>query len=254
MLETSTLAASRPIDATEQPVAAQDSAPAAPPRPGEHPTVPFRFVSLGSDCQPAHQISRVQTTNTSGVFDSVTTQIRHLTRLIENDFAGFMDMANMFPVYHEHIFSGAVDTLYRVGFNHDFGKLEDQDLAHVSNVYNMRIRWFRNLFDPKRPPPYFIRRYHPRDGREDESQAIALFELLRTKRRDIRFLYLHNDPSRRELMMDGYRSAFLRQRDPFVWFGDDAAWDPILSYFAVRPFAGDRQAFQLPELKRPRFG
>ncbi|WP_419728933.1 DUF1796 family putative cysteine peptidase [Lichenicola sp.] len=211
-------------------------------------TMPFRFVSLGSDCQAGHQLRRVQVSNTSGVFDFVTTQTRHLIRLIENDFAGFLDLENMFPVYHDVTFIGAVDTRYRIGFNHDFAKLDKEDVDYVRTLYSMRIRWFRNLFDPRRPPPYFIRRHHPRDGYADESLAIALFELLRKKRSDIRFLYLHGDPERREFMMDGFRSAFLRQHEPFAWQGDDAAWTEILGHFAIKPFAGDRIAFPLPEM------
>ncbi len=237
--------------------AAADLPPAPAAGPVPVPSPPFRFVSLGSDCQPARQINRIQPSNISGVFDWVTTQIQHIGRLIENDFAGFLEPDNMFPVFHDQVFVGLVDTLYRVGFNHDFTRLDAADVSAVRDIYRMRIRWFRNLFDPRRPPPYFIRRQHPRDGVEDESLAIALFEQLRAKRGDIRFLYLHADPGRREFMTDGYRSAFLRQMDPFEWLGDNEAWNAILGGFAVRPFPGDRAAFPLPDyvpqVRRPRF-
>ncbi len=233
------------------------AAPDLPPDPAAAAVPPFRFVSLGADCQPARQISRIQPSNMSGVFDWVTTQIQHIGRLIADDFAGFLEPENLFPVFHDQTFIGLVDTLYRVGLNHDFAGFDAVDVSSVQTIYRMRIRWFRNLFDPRRPPPYFIRRQHPRDGAEDESLAIALFEQLRAKRSDIRFLYLHADPNRREFMMDGYRSAFLRQRDPFEWRGDDEAWNTILCEFAVRPFVGDRAAFRLPDyvpqVRRPRF-
>lgn len=212
----------------------------------------FRFVSLGSDCQPAMQIEAVQRGTLAGLFDNITTEIRHLSRLIRNDFAGFLDRENLFPVYFEQELRGVVDTVYRVGMNHHFAGFDDASIQAVQDVFRMRIRWFRNLFDPRRPPPYFVRRWHPRDGSDDESSAIALFHQLRHMRRDIRFLYLHPDPQRPDFMMDGYRSAYLRQIEPFVWYGDTVAWRRVLTDFARRPFEGDREAFELPPYEPPR--
>lgn len=221
----------------------------------------FRFVSLGSDCQPAAQINNIQPPGQSKLsypFDWITTQIQHIGRLIENDFEGFLDPANLFPNYFEEQFKGMVDTVYRVGLNHDFVDFNEAEIQRVRDVYMLRVRWFLNLFDTRRPPPYFIRRWHPRDGIEDERLVLELFEVLRRKRRDIRLLYLHADPSRAEFMADGYRSAFLKQNDPFVWYGDGPTWSHMLNNFALRFFEGDRQAFVLPvavpEVQRPRFG
>ena len=216
--------------------------------------LPFRFISLGTDCQPAFQISVHRPNNVMHLFDWLAVPIRQLVRLIENDFEDFLHTDNLHPFFIENKLTAVFDTKYRIDLAHDFIMFDAADIARVRGLYELKIRWFRELLDEAdEPPSYFIRRWDVRDGPEDETVAVELFELLKRRRRDIRFLYLHNDPSRLPAKRNGYRSHFLRSPQPFIWKGDFHAWRHILRQFALEPEADDGEAFALPPFRAPRF-
>jgi len=175
-------------------------------------------------------------------------------RLLDHDFAGLLHESNLHPWYYNETLYGVVETRYDIDFDHDFDRFDSVALQHVRSDYAIRVRWFLELFDAEEDPVYFVRRYHPRDGEEDERKSLRLFDKLRERRPDLRFLYLHADRSRAPRFEDGYRSTFVGQHDPFQWRGDQHAWHYILSHFALRPFKGDHQTFPLPERKAVRFG
>ena len=215
---------------------------------------PFRFISLGTDCQPALQISIHRPNNVMHLFDWLAVPIRRLIALIENDFEGFLEPDNLHPFFIENKLTAVFDTRYRIDFNHDFATFDAADISRVRRLYGLKIRWFRELLDePDEPPSYFIRRWDVRDGPEDETVAVELFDLLRRRRRDIRLLYLHNDPSRPPVKRNGYRSHFLRPPQPFIWKGDFPAWRHILCQFALEPDTDRGDAFALPLSRVPRF-
>ena len=145
-----------------------------------------------------------------------------------------------------------IDTRYHLDFAHDFPALTRTALETVRQTYALRARWFLEFLEDEEPV-YFVRRWHPVDGGEDEASALRLFDFLKTLRRDVRLLYLHNDPKRQPSLLDGYRSIFLKQNRPFNWHGDTNVWQFILNNFTVRPCDADRDAFALPEWKAPRF-
>ena len=214
----------------------------------------FRFISLGTDCQPALQISIHRPNNVMHLFDWLAVPIRQLIKLIENDFEGFLQPDNLHPFFIENKLTAVFDTRYRIDFNHDFATFDASDISRVRSLYGLKIRWFRELLDePDEPPSYFIRRWDVRDGPEDETVAVELFHLLKRRRRDIRLLYLHNDPLRLPVKRKGYRSHFLRPPQPFIWKGDFHAWRHILRQFALGPDTDEGEAFALPPLRAPRF-
>ena len=59
---------------------------------------PFRFISLGTDCQPALQISMHRPNNVMHLLDWLAVPIRQPIALIENDFEGFLEPDNLHPL------------------------------------------------------------------------------------------------------------------------------------------------------------
>lgn len=215
----------------------------------------FQFVSVGGDCQTAAQIRKRRPASVAHFFDWIGIPIRQTIELISNDFAGFFDRENLHPHYAGNGFYGIVEMRYRADVQHGVPSFDIEITEMIRLMFSLRARWLREMLEEDERPVYFIRCWTVRDGAENEADAIELFELLRSKRRDIRLLYLHNDASREERIDGGYRSAFMRQAsNPYIWSGDDKAWRSVLEGFAVQPGGDDRGAFTLPTPRRPRFG
>jgi hypothetical protein len=214
---------------------------------------PFRFLSLGSDCQVAHHISHIKPNTIPHFFDWLATPIQSLIRLIENDFEGFAEPENLHPFFLGNRIMTVVETRYRVDLTHDFGDFTPASVERVRQGYRLKIRWLREMLDdPDEMPTYFIRRWDTRDGPENEADARRLFGLLRQRRRDIRFLYLHRDRTRGAVKENGYRSRYLPDLNE-DWRGDHEAWRDVLSRFAVEAGPDDGAAFALPVRRKPRF-
>ena len=213
----------------------------------------FRYVSLGCDCQVNHQIGLVQERGPTHFFDWIASPLDGLIHLLEQDFVDILDFRNLVPFYVENRMFGVIDTKYRVDFHHDFARLDHENRLRVLGTYTRRAQRFRQLFDAGSPPTYFIRRADLRDRDQSDQAALRLLDLLKSRRKDVRLLYLHEDAHRPVGLAPGFRSAFLRQRRPFSWQGSNEAWKPILGRTALLPFEGDGDAFELPKVRMPRF-
>lgn len=214
----------------------------------------FKFVSIGGDCQPAAQIRKRSASNTSHFFDWLGIPIRHTVALIENGFEGFLDRENMHPIFAGDGFMGIVDTRYRADIRHEMSGFTPADIATIQAIYALRSRWFMEMLEPDELPVYFVRIWGLRDGEENEADARMLYAALRSRRRDVRLLYLHNDPTRGELIEGAFRSAYLQQTsNPYLWEGDDEAWRYVLGDFALRAADGDDEGFTLPRPRQPNF-
>ncbi len=213
----------------------------------------FRYVSLGCDCQVNHQIGLVQERGPSHFFDWIANPLDGLVYLLEQDFANILDPRNLVPFYVENRMLGVIDTKYRMDFHHDFVRFDHENRQRVLEIYTRRAQRFRQLFDADGPPTYFIRRADLRDGDQSDQAALRLLDLLKSYRKDVRLLFLHEDPHRPVGLAPGFRSAFLRQRQPFFWQGSDGAWKAMFSKTALLPFEGDGDAFELPKARTPRF-
>lgn len=194
----------------------------------------FRFISLGGDCQTAAQIAGSKRSTMYHFFDLISIPIDQAIRLIENDFQDMLIPENLHPCYNDEMLGRVIDTEYRMDIGHDFRDFSPADIEAVRKRFALRARWFRDLFRPDRTAPYFVRRWHPRDGEDDERLPMRLFELLRAKRRDIRMLYLHKDPERPPLVSGAYRSHYLAPPETPYWLGNTEAWQYLLHDFAVR--------------------
>ena len=213
----------------------------------------FRFVSLGCDCQPAHQINLIQNASAAHFFDWLGSPIVGVSSLIGADFDGVLQAKNLHPYVRENIVYAVIDTKFGLDFSHDFSRLDQENIKRVQDIYGLRARWFADLFDEENPPTYFVRRSDIRDIDNSDDAAIRLLAQLQERRRDVRMLYLHDDYTRPPGFAPGFRSAYLPQPQPFHWHGLQPAWSDALKRVALEPYAGDGDAFPLPK-RRPKFG
>ena len=213
----------------------------------------FRYVSLGCDCQVNYQISLVQERGPTHFFDWIANPLDGLIRIIERDFSNILDPRNLFPFYVENRMFGVIDTEYRMDFHHDFARFDDENRKSVLEIYTRRAERFRQLFAADSPPTYFVRRADQRDNDQSDRAALRLLDLLKSYRKDVRLLYLHEEPRRPVGFAPGFRSALLEQRQPFSWQGNNDAWKSMFGRIALLPFEGDGDALELPKPKLPRF-
>lgn len=207
-----------------------------------------RFISLGGDRQTAAQIYDLKYKPTTYFFDRLSIPICGTVDLIGNDFDQLLLPQNLHPVYADDGLVGVLDMRYRIEFVHEFERFTPDEIAAVQARYALHVQRFRALLEADEPAPYFVRRWSPVDGPEDESLAVQLFELLRKRRSDIRMLYLHQDGTRGELVTGAYRSAYLPPPDVPHWIGNTPSWQYMLRDFA------ERDATQAPVVRpKPRF-
>jgi len=123
----------------------------------------FRFdhinmMSLGADCFSRVVLSRWGFKRTSKLgersapFDLAVTYPQSVLALLENDFDGFMDPANLrFSEENQT----CTQTRYGVHFNHEVGReFADNDFARLREMYAGRIVGFREMI--KDPTPLFL--------------------------------------------------------------------------------------------------
>lgn len=213
----------------------------------------FRFVSLGCDCQPVFQINKLQGQGATHFFDCIGSTLDGLIGLLDDDFRGLMTADSLVPYYIDNRLYAVLDKHRGLDFTHDFARLDQQSIMRAAKIYALRTRWFLELFDEDSPPTYFVRRADLRDPDHGDDRALALLDRLKSRRKDVRLLYLHEDRQRPPGFAPGYRSSFLPQREEFFWHGLDSAWTFALNRTAVMPYGDDGPAFPLPLQKPPRF-
>lgn len=213
----------------------------------------YRFISLGCDCQPAWQIKRYQTARVTHFFDDIGSRLSGVKKLLEADFSDLLQESNLHPLYIESRLVTVIDTHYGLDFTHSFTSFSQKDLARVRAEYTLKARWFRELFDEESPPTYFIRRWDPRDGEGGDDEALELLSMLRSRRKDVRLLYLHGDKTAGVRFAPGFRSAYLEQPEPNFWRGLNSAWNHVIRETAVSPYEEDGEAFAFLPRRVPRF-
>lgn len=213
----------------------------------------FRFVSLGCDRQSAFQIDRHQGVGVSHFFDRVGSTLDGAARLIDADFVGFLEDAGLYWLYADSGLRTVIDTSFEIDVTHEFRRQDRMELQRVRALYRIRARWFRELFDEDSPPTCFVRRWDARDRGDADDAPLALLALLRSRRRDVRLLYLHEDETRPLRVAPGCRSVFLPQQNPADRAGLDSAWRRVLSDAAGSVHGEDGNGFALPVRGVPRF-
>ncbi|MBB5692282.1 DUF1796 family putative cysteine peptidase [Muricoccus pecuniae] len=107
------------------------------------------FVSIGEDCFSRTVLTRwglkpsAKFGERSMPFDLSVHQISSLANLLEQDFRGYTDPANLTYLEEKNFCS---NVLYKVGFNHEVGReFAENNFERLREVYDRRLRNFREL-------------------------------------------------------------------------------------------------------------
>lgn len=182
-------------------------------------------VSVGGDCQPAHQLRRITGHDEAHVFDWLLLRADSVARLIEHDFDGWLasdDALSLQTQPYAHV----RDARYGVHLLHDFPLVPDF-LAHANAVrakYRFLLqRW--HLLMASEAAVLFVWK-----GDEGREAVAAIAAALRRARQGRRFhlLALRTDVKEEDWALADVSNRFLPPSGPDDWTGDDAAWDAQL--------------------------
>lgn len=184
-----------------------------------------QIVSLGRGCQPAHQIRRVAPDAQSHVFDWIVTTDLGLIELIKTDLEG-MFVRERLEMGPENCI---IDRVTKTQFLHEFPEGADFASQYDKNAgrYAMLAGRWRDLLASDQSI-LFVRQHAWDEGMR--ASAVRLRDTLAGKAPHLSFRLLYltaaHEPAWDEA---GILNLQLRQPDPYVWTGDDAAWDDVLS-------------------------
>ncbi|CAN5715132.1 hypothetical protein BH11PSE13_BH11PSE13_11000 [soil metagenome] len=179
-------------------------------------------VSVGGDCQPAHQIRRITGHDEAHFFDWLMIGAEGAARLIEEDFDGFLgDARELALIRVPH--ASVRESRYGARLLHDL-PLTDDFPTHIETVrqkYAFLTRRWRLLMAAEAAVLYV---WSGNEGRESIARLAAA---LRRQRggRSFHLLALRSDVQEPDWLLPDVSNRFLRQPDPYAWTGDDAAWD-----------------------------
>ncbi|MES2529845.1 MAG: DUF1796 family putative cysteine peptidase [Pseudomonadota bacterium] len=179
-------------------------------------------VSVGGDCQPAHQIRRITGRDEAHVFDWLLIRAAGVARLVASDFDGFLDDDAALSL-HVSPYAHVADAHSGAHLLHDF-PLVPGFLLHADAVRRkyafLVARWRLLVAAPG--PVLFVWL-----GSEGRDAVAPLAEALRQQRagRPFHLLALRSDAAEPDWRLPDVSNRFLRQPAPYVWTGDDAAWD-----------------------------
>jgi hypothetical protein len=184
------------------------------------------IINLGGDCQPAYQMNRNGIRYYALPFDTLITPFAALQKLLENKFDQFLKPEQLELRGTEND-KYILDTYYDVRLLHDFPKEEGfmQEYERIKTTYDRRTARFLTLIAQSKKP-LFIRKKITR------AEASILVSLLSTLCGHSNFTLLALDGSeeaKENWGIDNVENRHLRQPLPYVWRGDDAAWEEIFS-------------------------
>ncbi|MBL8548215.1 MAG: hypothetical protein JNL81_17265 [Hyphomonadaceae bacterium] len=194
-----------------------------------------QIVSLGRGCQPAHQIRRLNPGATAHMFDWIVTPDAALISFIAADLEGFFvrERLEMGPE------NCIIDRATKTQFLHEFpaGCSFDAQFANNADKYAMLARRWRELLASEQTI-LFVRQ-HAWD--EDlRASATRLRDTIAAKAPRLRFSLLYltatDEPDWGEA---GIINRRLTQPNPYVWTGDDLAWETLLNEACALPPQGN---------------
>ncbi|MEZ5955774.1 MAG: DUF1796 family putative cysteine peptidase [Hyphomonadaceae bacterium] len=183
-----------------------------------------QVVSLGRGCQPAHQIRRLHPDAQAHVFDWIITPDDCLAQLIDTELDGFFSRERLIMGPEDCIVDRATDAR----FLHEFPEGADfatQHAKHVGRYEMLADRWRSLLSSEKRI--LFVRQHawNP----DLRATAVRLRDAIAAKAPRLAFSLLYLTANQDDAWdEDGIANVFLRQPEPYVWTGDDVAWEQIL--------------------------
>lgn len=193
-----------------------------------------QIVSLGRGCQPAHQIRRLDPGAVAHVFDWIVTPDAALVEFIAGDLDGFFarERLEMGPE------NCIIDRETKTQFLHEFPAGSDFDLQFAKNAekYAALLQRWRDLLASEQTV-LFVRQHA-----WDENlcaTAVRLRDTIAVKAPRLRFSLLYltatDEPDWGER---GIMNRRLLQPSPYVWTGDDEAWEALLNEACALPHQG----------------
>jgi hypothetical protein len=168
---------------------------------------PLRFVSIGGDCQVAHQIRRYSgEPDILSVFDWLECTLESVAALIDGGFADFFNLDNLLWERREGLWL-VTDQKYSVASWHDFKTQDKEAVAQVCLMLRMLGRRFMDMLRSD-APVVFVRRWIELDGKDAERPAKRLADHLATIKPDSILLFLQNQEPRPPFIEDNYISVF----------------------------------------------
>jgi hypothetical protein len=215
------------------------------------------ILSLGGRCQVAHQLRRVFPVATQAFpFDWLITSDASLIRLLEADFADFLapgdlveNATNRPEFSHRHV----RETRYGTLLTHDIR--QDVALAtawpELQAKYAFLIARWRSVLASGARVLFLRQSYGPTDAVKDDATDLADAALgariaaaitAHYPRLEFELLCLPHRAPPETAVVSSVTLTPMPQRAPWVWTGDDAAWDALLAGYRLRPAAGDAAA------------
>jgi len=186
---------------------------------------PFRFISLGGDCQPGYHSRRVmESQDIPFVFDWLETPIEAAISLIETEFRNFFAADHLLWENRGDYWS-VTDQVFGVTSHHHFKSGAPEPIELVAHTFRLFGRRFMNMLRSDLPA-IFVRRWIEPDGPGREDAAKRLHDCIKVFRPDNVLLYLQpHDPG--GLIINGrFISAFSPEtKNPAEWTGYTALYD-----------------------------
>lgn len=193
-----------------------------------------RLISLGHDCQTASQIDRVTGAGRPAqFFDWLVTPHDGLIALLRDDFQGFLSPGNISDRGEHDGFHFVVDSKFGVDLIHEFPIAQsiESKLAAVQAKFAYLADRFRAL--ASQPDLVFVRQVAPALLQEDHARS--LHETL-AKRfdRGFRLLLVSDVLIAPRWSIPGVTAWCVRQPEPYVWTGSDAAWNDAFRAVGIK--------------------
>lgn len=180
-------------------------------------------VSVGGDCQPAHQIRRITGLHHAHVFDWLLVRADGVAALLESDFAEWLAPDTLF--LEAEPYAHVRDARYGVQFLHDFALQPDflRGLPQVRAKYEALVQRWRQLMDADAAVLFVWK------GDEGAPAVARIARALQRARggRPSHLLALRSDVEEAPWQLPGISNRFMRQPEPYAWTGEDAAWDAL---------------------------
>ena len=192
----------------------------------------MRFISIGGDCQVAHQVRRLRPNDyEKHFFDWMVCPLTSATRLIEERFEHLLheeDLVADLNASSPHPYK-VVDSFNDIWLLHDYEVFDKENVIRVKAKYNYLAEKFNSLLQND-DRNCFIRVYHKHDKEAGHLEARKLLSVLQGRNPSSRLLYLHQNVDSSDVIDGAFRSTYA-PATPGHWQGDDLAWSRILLEF-----------------------
>ncbi|SDO21695.1 Putative papain-like cysteine peptidase [Paenibacillus sp. yr247] len=193
------------------------------------------IVSLGSSCQTAYQLKRLQLRKSSGPLDwFITSNTDGLIKLVQNEFQNFMEMEHLQVLGQAHQHYVVRDNFYQVISYHDFpitnpGSLWNQEYSRYKIQVDRRVQRFLDTLT-RSTSLLLVRTQTTKE--EAVHLRNALHPWVKTSNYLLLIVNYHTDENRTDVVRNNwslYQIQALTIPKGTDWRGSDAAWSEIFS-------------------------